>query len=142
MMTAAALIKTILTDTYELHGWSIPEYVIQYETSVLASKINTPNWQPEPSYAEQYLTLRTEQQALHLANTCWFTRAVFPELGTRRGIRASYYVNMGQSCYDRVINKASVPTPTIVAMRDHFEFLAEAAYTAIRHYGDFRSMWA
>lgn len=140
-MTAAAWIRSILTDTYELHGWTIPEYVVQYETQVLASKINTPNWQPEPSYAEQYLTIRTEQQALHLANTCWFTRAVFPELGTRRGIRASYYVDMGQSCYDRVINRTSVPTPTIVAMRDHFEFLAEAAYTAIRHYGDFRSMW-
>ena len=141
MQTAEAWIRTILTDTYELHGWCIPEYVIQYETRVLASKINQPNWRPEPSYAEQYLTIRTEQQALHLANTCWFTRAVFPELGNRRGITASYYVDMGTSCYDRVLNRTSMNSPTVRAMRDHFEFLAEAAYTAIRHYGDFRSMW-
>lgn len=141
MTVAQDMIRTILTDTYELHGWSIPEYVIQYETGVLVSKINTPNWRPEPSYAEKYLTIRTEQEALHLANTCWFTRAVFPELGTRRGIRASYYVDMGTSCYDRVLNRTSIDSPTVRAMRDHFEFLAEAAYTAIRHYGDFRSMW-
>lgn len=132
-------IRDILSETYELHGWTIPEHVVHYQTLVLAEKIDKNPWQPEPSYAERYLTLRTAREALELANTCWFTRAVFPELKQRHGIASSYYVQLGQSCYARVIKDAD--QPALRAMYSHFEFLAEAAYTAIRHYGDFRSMW-
>lgn len=139
MELAVRAIKQILTDTNDLHGWLIPNYVLEYESRILADRINKPNWRPEPSYAEQYMTINTVDQALNLANQCWFTRAVFPELGTRKGINASYYVQMGQSCYDWAQKNA--PSPTLTVMRDHFEFLAECTYTAIRHYGDFRSMW-
>ena len=113
--------------------------VVAYESRIFASKVATPNWQPEPSYAERYLSIRTTEQALALANVCWFTRSVFPELGRRRGITESYYVQLGQSCYDRVLRDSD--SETVEIMRDNFEFLAEKAYTAIRHYGEFRSMW-
>ena len=139
MEMAVREFRNILTDTNELMGWRIPNYVIEYESRIFASKLEQPNWQPEPSYAERYLTIRTAQQALDLANTCWFTRSVFPELGSRRGISESYYVQLGQSCYDRVLRDSD--SQTVETMRDHFEFLAETAYTAIRHYGKFRSMW-
>lgn len=139
MEMAVREFRNILTDTNELMGWRIPNYVIEYESRIFAAKLAQPNWQPEPSYAERYLMIRTSQQALDLANTCWFTRSVFPELGSRRGISESYYVQLGQSCYDRVLRDTD--SQTVETMRDHFEFLAEAAYTAIRHYGDFRSMW-
>jgi hypothetical protein len=141
-MTAARQgIRTILTDTYELHGWSIPNYIVEYETEILADHISRPAWRPKESYAEQFFQIRTRRQALEFANTCFFTRSVFPELGERRGITSNYYVQLGQTSYDYVLDSSSVPSPTIQTMRDHFEFLAEAAYTAIRHYGDFRSMW-
>lgn len=134
-------LKQILTDTNELHGWSIPNYVVDYEAKIFASKLAKPTWRPEPSYAEQYLRIQSREQALAFANVCWFTRAVFPELGERRGITMKYYTDLGQSCYDHVIRSSSVSSPTLTAMRDHFDFLAETAYTAFRHYGDFRSMW-
>ena len=70
---------------------------------------------------------------------CADLRSIFPELGTRKGINESYYVQLGQSCYDRALRDQE--SPTVEIMRDHFEFLAETAYTAIRHYGKFRSMW-
>jgi hypothetical protein len=139
MEMAVREFRNILTDTNELMGWRIPNYVIEYESRIFAAKLAQPNWQPEPSYAERYLMIRTSQQALDLANTCWFTRSVFPELGSRRGISESYYVQLGQSCYDRVLRDTD--SQTVETMRDHFEFLAETAYTAIRHYGEFRSMW-
>lgn len=139
MEMAVREFRNILTDTNELMGWRIPDYVIEYESRIFAAKLAQPNWQPEPSYAERYLSIRTSQQALDLANTCWFTRSVFPELGSRRGISESYYVQLGQSCYDRVLRDTD--SQTVETMRDHFEFLAETAYTAIRHYGEFRSMW-
>ena len=139
MELAVKEIHRILTDTNELHGWTIPKYIVDYESRVLAQRIAQPHWQPEPSYAERFLQLRSAEAALELANTCWFTRSVFPELGSRRGITADYYVQMGLACYDWA--QRNSPSPTLQVMRDHFEFLAECAYTAIRHYGDFRSMW-
>lgn len=139
-MTAKTAFRTILTETYRLHGWDIPEYVLAYKTEILYDRMSRPNWQPQPSYAECFLSVKTTRQALDLANTCWFTRAVFPELGQRH-ISSDYYTDLGQSCYDRVIQSSAVASPTLAAMRDHFDFLAETAYTAIRHFGDFRSMW-
>lgn len=139
MQAAEQGIRSILEETYDHHGWAIPAAIVNYQTQILAKHIDRNPWQPEPSYAERFLTLRTTREALDLAETCYFTRAVFPELKSRRGINSSYYVQLGQSCYDRVV--AEVQLATIRQMRDNFEFLAECAYMAIRHYGDFRSMW-
>ena len=132
-------IRDIIEESWQAHGWSIPAEVQALTVNILASKIDKNPWQPEPSYAEQYLTIRTAQQALELGNTCWFTRAVFPELKSRHGITSSYYVQLGQGCYTRVLQE--VDHRPLRLLRDHFEFIAEAAYTAIRHYGQFREMW-
>ena len=138
-MQAQRAIQNILNETYAAQGWAIPSYIVSFQSTVLADKIDKNPWQPEPSYAERYLTIKTLNEALELANTCWFTRAVFPELGSNRGINSSYYVDMGTACYEMVAKR----TEQLVAqqMAKNFEFLAEAAYTAIRHYGEFRSMW-
>jgi hypothetical protein len=137
--TAEKGIKNILETTYQRQGWAIPDFVTVYEAKLLAEKMDKNPWQPEPSYAERYMTLRTPAEALALGNTCWFTRAVFPELGERRGIAASYYVDMGQGCYEMVLKQGDFPA--VRALYKHFEFLAEATYTAIRSYGEFRTMW-
>lgn len=138
-MFAHAAFKDLLEETLELQGWTMPKTVVNYTTSVLAEFVDRPHWQPEPSYAEQYMTIRTAAEAQRLGDVCWFTRAVFPELGERRGISASYYVQLGEGCYDRVLR--TVPDPAVKLMRDHFEFIAEMALTAIRAQGGFRTMW-
>jgi hypothetical protein len=132
-------IRRILEETNERQGWTIPLYVVNYEAEILAEKMDRNPWLPEPSYAERYMMIRNTSEALHLGNTCWFTRAVFPELKQRRGIMPSYYVDMGMSCYGRVLQEKDLPAVRV--MQQHFEFLAETVYTAIRHYGDFREMW-
>lgn len=132
-------IYQILCETNTRQGWSIPTYVIDYECRILAERMDKNPWQPEPSYAERYLQIKRPSEALELGNLCWFTRAVFPELGSRRGITASYYVDLGQSCYSMVLEHSRIPAVQI--MRDHFEFCAEAVLTAIRYNGEFRSMW-
>lgn len=132
-------IRDILEETYELHGWSIPADIVTYQVQIFADRLDKNPWEPEPSYAERFMQLRSVREALDLANTCYFTRAVFPELKSRRGIQPSYYVQLGQSCYDMVLQQTQ--TATLKAMRDHFEFLAECSYTALRHWGSFREMW-
>lgn len=131
--------RTLVKETVSRQGWAIPKPALEYSVQILADYLNRPQWRPEPSYAEQYLTLRSAAAAQRLGDCCWFTRAVFPEMGERRGITASYYVHMGEGCYDRVL--MTVNDPSIKIMRDHFEFLAEVAWTAIHSQGGFRSMW-
>lgn len=136
MTQAAQMIRQILDDTMQLHGWQVPKKILDYETDVLTGRIDKPRWQPEPSLAERYLRVRTSNEAQALADTCWFACAVFPEYTQRRGMTRNYYIQIGQVCYDR-----SRQSQTVKIMRDHFEFLAETVYTAIRHYGRYRSMW-
>lgn len=137
--TAYHGILDLLTDTYESQGWDIPQPVIDYQCRILADMVDRVNWQPEPSYAERYMQIRNTREAINLGDTCWFTRAVFPELGMKRGLSSSYYVQLGQGCYERVLQNSTIPV--VEQMCEHFEFLAEAAYTAIRQYGEFRKMW-
>lgn len=138
-MTAQQGIGDILRECIDTHGWTIPEHVIAYTTRLLAERIDKNPWQPEPSYAERYMSIKKPCEALDLGDTCWFTRAVFPELGRRRGINSSYYVQLGQGCYNMALQYSKYPA--VQCLHDNFEFLAEVAYTAIRHHGEFRSMW-
>jgi len=133
------LIRQLLVDCCDRQGWALPEDIVNYCTMVLSDHVAKPNWQPKPSYAEQFMCVRTVQQYISLGNECWFTRAVFPELMERRGIKSSYYVDMGMACFDQVVNKTA--HPTVRAIRDHFEFTAEVAWTAIHARDGFRSMW-
>ena len=137
--TALKGFEDILTDTLKLQGWEIPNPVISYTVNILADKIDKNPWQPEPSYAERYMTIKSIVDAQELADTCFFTRAVFPELGSRRGITSSYYVSIGQGCYSYVYRIC--PDPAIKQMRDHFEFLAEVVWTSVREFGHFRPLW-
>lgn len=138
-MWAQQELRRILDECNEQHGWLIPATVVDYTSRILADKIDKNPWQPEPSYAERYMTLRSPREALELGNTCWFTRAVFPELMSRRGIKEDYYVSIGKGCYEMALKHSEIPA--VRTLYTHFEFIAETAYTAIRHHGEFREMW-
>ena len=132
-------IRAVWDECCERQGWSIPIDVVNYCVQVLEHHVDRPDWQPQPSYAEQFMQIRTVRQAIDLGNECWFTRAVFPELMSTRGIRSSYYVDMGTACFDRAVSATA--HPSVRRLRDHFEFTAEVAWTAIHSKNGFRSMW-
>lgn len=132
-------ISDILKETITAHGWHIPEPVFAYTVRILAEKVDQMPWHPEPSYAEAYMNIKTPTEALALGNTCFFTRSVFPELLDHRGLSQNYFVELGQGSYSIVLKHTDLPH--IRAIRDHFEFLCEVVYTAVRLNGCFRSMW-
>ena len=137
--TAVNGITAILRETVTEQGWRIPDPVFDYTVRILAEKVDQMPFTPQPSYAEAYMMIRTPQQALTLGNTCFFTRAVFPELLVRRGMNSSYFVQLGQGSYTMALTYADMPQVRVI--RDNFEFLAEVVYTAIRLNGEFRRMW-
>jgi hypothetical protein len=136
---AVTAIRSLLEETNQRQGWQIPDMVTEYLALLFAEKIDKNPWQPEPSYAEQFMTLKSARAALALGNTCFFTRSVFPELKQRRGINMSYYTQLGQSCYAWAVKAGTAPAVEII--NRHFDFLAECSYTAIRLNQEFRSMW-
>jgi len=137
--TAHNGLRDILTESWDQHGFTCPLLVREYIVKILAEKIDQNPWQPEPSYAERYMTLRTPSQALDLGNTCFFTRSVFPDIGTRRGIRATYYTDIGQGAYDFVLSYSAIPAVRI--LRDHFEYCAEMTWTAVHSKDAIREFW-
>lgn len=130
----------LFADTLDRQGWMVPKSLQRAMVSILVEKLDKNPWQPEPSYAELYLTARTPSALKWLGDTCWFTRAIFPQLGERRGISASYYTDLGQGCYSRLLNYTG-PDTNLEMMIHHFDFLAEVAWTVIHSQGRFREMW-
>ena len=137
--TADQGLRSILEDCWARQGFDCPETVTAYITRILADKLDKNPWQPEPSYAERYMQLKTPTEALELGNTCFFTRSVFPELGQRRGISSSYYVSIGQGCYEHVLRYS--PIEPVKILKDHFEFCAEMTWTAVHSQGLLREFW-
>ena len=130
----------LFDDTLNRQGWLVPKSLKRAMVSILVEKLDKNPWQPEPSYAQLYLTARRPETLKWLGDTCWFTRAIFPQLGTRRGISASYYTDLGQGCYSRLLNYIG-PDNNLELMIRHFDFLAEVAWTVIHSQGEFREMW-
>lgn len=131
--------EKILNETLEIQGWDVPQPIVTYTVNLLADRLDKNPWEPHPSFAERYMNIRTIFDAQELGDTCFFTRAVFPELGSRRGINSSYYVDIGKGCYSYILK--IMPDPAIKQMRDHFEFIAEVVWTSIRAHGQFRALW-
>lgn len=130
----------LFEDTLDRQGWMVPKPLQKVMISILVDKMDKNPWQPEPSYAEQYLAARTPTSLKWLGDTCWFTRAVFPQIGEHRGISASYYTDLGQGCYSRLLQHTG-PDTTLELMIRHFDFLAEVAWTVVHSQGRFREMW-
>lgn len=131
--------KAIIRETVERQGWDLPKPTIDYCVMILSDKLDKNPWDPQPSYAEQYMTLRTAEQARLLGDTCFFARAVFPDYLERRGITSSYFTQLGQGCYTRVLKEHDIPA--VEQLNRHFDYIAEMVWTAVRSEGNFRSMW-
>lgn len=131
--------RKIIEETLDRQGWDMPRTVQDYCAGILCDKLDKNPWDPQPSYAEQYMTVRTVEQARCLGDTCFFARALFPDYMNRRGINSTYFVQLGTGCYSRVLREYDVPA--IQQLNDHFEYIAEMIWTAVRSEGNFRSMW-
>lgn len=129
----------LIKETLDSQGWELPRPIVDYCVHILTDKLDKNPWDPQPSYAEQYMTLRTAEQARLLGDTCFFARAVFPDYMQRRGLTADYFVMLGTGCYSRVLREYDIPA--IQQLNDHFEYVAEMVWTAVRAQGQFRSMW-
>lgn len=125
-------ITTLVTDCEQTTGTDLPTTIKLYTISILAERLNTPNWQPDPSWAERYLTLRTAHEAKQLGDTALFAVAVFPTLGNRRGISKNYYTSIGQGAYSKAAEKLN--EHLYLQLSEHFEFVANFMGQCVNRY--------
>jgi hypothetical protein len=85
---------------------------------LLAHHVERPFFEPDSSFAEKYLQLKTNRTAKELGDTCLFVSGVFPTYGRRKGLRKSYYTNIGISSYSQIQSEL------FSELASHFDFLS------------------
>lgn len=108
----------IVRDTQDTHGYELPNHLEAYIVMLLAHHVERPFFEPDSSFAEKYLQLKTNRTAKELGDTCLFVSGVFPTYGRRKGLRKSYYTNIGISSYSQIQSEL------FSELALHFDFLS------------------
>ena len=108
----------IVRETQDTHGYELPEHLESYIVMLLASYVERPKFLPDDSFAERYLSLSKRMDAKQLGDTCLFVSGVFPNLGRRKGLTKSYYVDIGIGSYSTMYGELFEELAT------HFNFLS------------------
>jgi len=111
----------LIDHTKQKHGWSIPPYVEQYMSAVLANYTDKPDWQPQPSWAETLLTLQSATSAKILGDQALFAAAVFPTMLSKKGINEHYFHSIGRASYNRAMH---INAELFGTMSQHFSYIA------------------
>ena len=90
----------IVKESQKTSGFDLPHEIEAYVVMLLASKIDSPNFLPTSSFAEEFLKLKRpyKYNAKDLGDTCLFVTGVFPSYG----ISVRYYSDIGISSYSIV----------------------------------------
>ena len=82
-------------------GYELPDHLEAYVVMLLASFVEKPDYLPEKSFAEAYLTLvqKRSPNIKALGDTCLFVTGVFPEYKNRHGLDVDYFSSIGSNSY-------------------------------------------
>ena len=128
----ASAFYDIVKETQSKTGYELPIDVESYVVMLLASFIKRPDFLPEKSFAQCYLTLQEQNKydAKTLGDTCLFVRGVFPNYGKKYGINKNYYSRIGISSYESV---SEVLQPALFSqLASHFNFLGDFIQMSVK----------
>jgi hypothetical protein len=120
-----AVFRECIIETQHQTGYELPEDLQAYLAILLGSYIDRPYFLPQDSFAQAYMTLREPRHlsAKELADVCLFVVGVFPNMGKRYGLDASYYSSIGVSSYD--IAAQGLNKQLFELLRDQFDLASE-----------------
>jgi len=127
----------VVKDTQKRTGLDLPHHVEAYVVMLLSDFVDRDDFPPETSFAEMFLTIRSDHQAKQLGDTCLFVSGVIPDLKKHRGINRRYYQDLGSTSYDMAskMNQELFPV-----LSKHFVFLSEFIETAIHSSKDVQNI--
>ena len=111
----------LVKDTQSTTGYELPIEVEAYVVMLLADKLDKPNFLPEKSFAEAYLSLKQPYRlsAKELGDTCLFVTGVFPDYG----MSIDYYSNIGKSSYNLATTNLDIEIFELLSLK--FDFVRE-----------------
>ena len=111
----------LVKDSQSTTGYELPLEVEAYVVMLLADKLDKPNFLPEKTFAEAYLSLKQPYRltAKELGDTCLFVTGVFPDYG----MSIDYYSNIGKSSYNLATTNLDIEIFELLALR--FDFVRE-----------------
>ena len=116
----------IVKETQVTSGYTLPVDLESYIVMLLSHHIDKPNWMPETSFAEVYLSLSDRREkrlsAKELGDSCLFLTGVFPQYAENK-ISRRYYQDIGSSSYEVVDDL--LPGDTFKQLSIHFVFLSD-----------------
>jgi hypothetical protein len=115
----------IVKETQESSGYDLPVDLESYIVMLLSHHIDKPDWLPEKSFAEVYLSLSETGQkrltAKELGDACLFMTGVFPAYAKKKN-NIRYFQDIGSSSYE-VVNEL-IPGSLFGQLSTHFIFLS------------------
>ena len=109
----------IVRETQDTHGYELPDHLEAYIVMLLAHHVERPDFLPDTSFAEKYLTIDSRKDAKSLGDTCLFVSGVFPNIGKRKGLNRHYYSTIGIGSYSSMYGNLFEELAT------HFLFLSD-----------------
>ena len=111
----------LVKDTQSTTGYELPGEVEAYVVMLLADKLDKPNFLPEKTFAEAYLSLKQPYRlsAKELGDTCLFVTGVFPDYG----MSIDYYSNIGKSSYNLATTNLDIEIFELLSLK--FDFVRE-----------------
>lgn len=111
----------LVKDTQSTTGYELPVEVEAYVVMLLADKLDKPNFLPEKTFAEAYLSLKQPYRlsAKELGDTCLFVTGVFPDYG----MSIDYYSNIGKSSYNLATTNLDIEIFELLSLK--FDFVRE-----------------
>ena len=116
-------INTLVHECQSVKGLELPKPITIYCTAILADKLDKPLWEPQPTWAERYLTMKSAQDAKDLGDTALWAVGICPTYLTRRGMNRSYYVQIGQGAYSKAADELNTELYTLLST--HFLYISE-----------------
>jgi len=96
------LFEQLVREVVETQGLCLPWELQQYTTAVMAEYTDQPRVTLDKTFAEQYLTARTDLDCKTVADCALLVYGAFPNYRRHRGIDRSYYREIGRSAYSRI----------------------------------------
>ena len=115
----------VVKETQAKTGYELPEDLEAYVVMLLAFHIDRPDYLPEKSFAEAYLSLRRPagMSAKELGDTCLFVTGMFPSYGIKHGLKRQYFQDIGIGSYEMVAEV--MHTELFSQLATHFNFLSD-----------------
>tara|TARA_X000001036_G_C20658918_1_gene798122 strand:- start:1729 stop:2148 length:420 start_codon:yes stop_codon:yes gene_type:complete len=111
---------SVVKETQEHTGYTLPNHIEAYVVMLLASKVDQPDFLPKGTFAESYMNNRSPKE---LGDTCLFVTGVFPDYGKKHGINKQYYQDIGIGSYSVAADYMN--GELFESLAKHFTFLSQ-----------------